>query len=314
MGGNEKEVQTIDFNKARLVSTYKDLNRLILDNNDVISRLTRRLQTSLDPARVIALFTEEVETLVKFDQVRFEHPECPTLKIGARSGAHSCLYNLALGGENLGSLQFFRRSRFAEEELAIIERLASTLVFPLRNALMYQQALRSALRDELTAFGNRRALDAALHREAELATRHQRPLSIVMLDIDHFKQINDTWGHINGDHVLREVAAAIRDSARQSDLCFRYGGEEFMLILQDSHPTQAYRAAERIRRCVAERHIELNGHPVRVSVSLGTATFQPGETLHTFKDRADSALYQAKTGGRNQTVCAEKSSSAAVAE
>jgi diguanylate cyclase (GGDEF)-like protein len=299
MGGNEKEAQTIDFNKARLVSTYKDLNRLVLDHNDAISRLTRRLQTSLDPVRVITVFAEELAQLIKFDQTRFEHPDCPTIKIGERAGTHHCEYNLALENDYLGQLRFSRRARFAEEELAIIERLASTLVFPLRNALMYQQALRSALQDELTGFGNRRALDAALHREAELATRGRKPLSILMLDVDHFKRINDTWGHLHGDLVLKEVATTIRDSARQSDLCFRYGGEEFMLILQDSTPAQAMFAAERIRRAMAERPIKLNNTLVPVTISSGSATFRPGETLHALKDRADAALYQAKQSGRN---------------
>lgn len=301
MGSNEKEAQTLDFNRARLVSTYKDLNRLVLDNNDVLSRLTRRLQTSLDPERLLALFAEEIALLVKFDQLSYEHPELTTVTLGERRGTHSCQYNLALENDYLGCLKLSRRQRFLEEELAIIERLASTIVFPLRNALMYQCALRSALRDELTGFGNRRALDAGLHREAELATRQHKALSIVMLDIDHFKHINDTYGHLNGDTVLKELAHVIGTCARQSDLCFRYGGEEFLLIMQNSDAAQTYHAAERIRKAVAQHPFKLNNTLVSVTVSLGTATFRPGETLQALKSRADAALYQAKESGRNQT-------------
>jgi len=305
MNNNDTEFRTIDFNKAKIVSTYKNLNRLISDNNDVISRLTRKLQTTLNASDIIHIFAKELKTLVDYKQLSFSSDDKDIVTFGDQSGPHSCQYNLTIDDINLGSIAFSRQKRFIEEELAIIERLASTLIFPLRNAKLYQSALQSALRDDLTGFGNKRALDAGLHREAELSVRHKTPLSILMLDVDHFKRINDTLGHIAGDKILKDLAATIKKCARQSDLCFRYGGEEFMVILDDSDTVQAINIAERIRQSVEQYAYNYKGKIVPVTISLGTATFEKDETLDTFKDRADKALYKAKGQGRNLVVSSE---------
>lgn len=306
MSGNETKASTVDFNKAKIVSTYKDLNRLIGDNNDIISRLTRRLQTSLNSADILRMFAEEVKKLVEYDQFVFQNEGRQSLKIGDHAGSHSCQYNLTLDDTQLGKIRFARRRRFIEEELNIIERLASTLVFPLRNAQLYQSALESALRDELTGCGNKRALDASLHREAELSRRHRTPLSILMIDADHFKKINDVHGHLAGDHVLKEIAHVIKHSARQSDLCFRYGGEEFLLILDDTDTSQASAIAERIRAAIEQHVFNYNGKLIPVTVSVGSATFLDSENLEDFKQRADGALYHAKENGRNLAASAEQ--------
>ncbi len=305
MSGNERNDQTVDFNKAKIISTYQDLSRSISDNNDIISRLTRRLQTTLDCGDIIEMFASEVEKLVSFDQLKHEASNQQPILIGQKAGVHSCQYNLTMDETDLGSITFSRKKRFIEEELLIIERLASTLVFPLRNAKLYQAALQSALKDELTGCGNKRALDASLHREAELATRHDTPLSILMLDVDHFKHINDTYGHVAGDSVLRDLAATIKKCARGSDLCFRYGGEEFLLILDDTDANQAIKVAERIRVSV-EQHTYLHkGKIIPVTISLGASTFTQSETLDNLKERADNALYNAKQNGRNQAISSE---------
>ncbi|KZY36118.1 MULTISPECIES: GGDEF domain-containing protein [unclassified Oleiphilus] len=305
MSGNERNDTTIDFNKAKIVSTYRDLNKSISDNNDIISRLTRRLQTTLDCSDIIHMFASEVQTLVSFDQMKHEASNQSPITIGDKSGVHSCQYNLTMDETELGAITFSRKKRFLEEELSIIERLASTLVFPLRNAKLYQAALQSALRDELTGCGNKRALDASLHREAELATRHNTPLSVLMLDIDHFKHVNDTYGHLAGDSVLRDLAATIKKCARGSDLCFRYGGEEFVLILDDTDANQALKIADRIRQSVEQHTYLYKGKIIPVTISAGTSTFIQSETLDSLKERADKALYSAKLNGRNQAVSSE---------
>ena len=145
MKHKETNDQAIDFNKAKIVSTYNDLSNNISENNDIVSRLTRRLQTTLDCEDIIEMFAGEVKTLVDFDQMSHSASNQDTIKIGDKSGAHSCQYNLSMDETDLGSLTFSRKQRFIEEELCIIEKLASTLVFPLRNAKLYQQALNNAL-------------------------------------------------------------------------------------------------------------------------------------------------------------------------
>lgn len=305
MNTNDTELGTIDFNKAKIVSTYKNLDRLISENNDVISRLTRKLQTTLNTSDIIHIFAKELNAIVDYKQLTFNSDDDNSITIGEQSGPHSCQYNLTIDDTDLGSIAFSRKKRFIEEELAIIERLASTLVFPLRNAKLYHSALQSALKDDLTGFGNKRALDAGLHREAELAVRHKTPLSILMLDVDHFKKINDSMGHIAGDKILKDLAATIKKSARQSDLCFRFGGEEFMVILDDTDSVQAINIAERIRLSVEEYAYSYKGKIIPVTISLGTATYEQNETLEAFKDRADKALYKAKGQGRNLVVSNE---------
>ena len=305
MKHKETNDQTIDFNKAKIVSSYRDLSNNISENNDIVSRLTRRLQTTLDCEDIIEMFANEVKTLVEFDQMTHFASNQDTIKIGAKSGIHSCHYNLSMDETDLGSLTFSRKQRFIEEELCIIEKLASTLVFPLRNAKLYQQALKAALRDELTDFGNKRALAASLHREAELSIRHNSPLSVVMLDVDHFKAINDCYGHIAGDSILKDLASTIKKCARQSDLCFRYGGEEFLLILDNTDKQQAFFVAERIRKTVAEHSYLFNGKIIPLTISLGAATFDQKETLENLQSRADKALYQAKNQGRNVVISSE---------
>jgi diguanylate cyclase (GGDEF)-like protein len=305
MKHKENNGQAIDFNKAKIVSTYRDLTKNISENNDIVSRLTRRLQTTLDCSDIISMFADEIKTVVVFDQMIHEASNQETIYIGDKASIHSCQYNLSMDETDLGSLTFSRKKRFLEEELCIIERLASTLVFPLRNAKLYQLALRAALKDELTDFGNKRALASSLHREAELAIRHNSPLSITMLDVDHFKAINDCYGHIAGDSILKDLAATIKKCARQSDLCFRYGGEEFLLILDNTDEQQAYLVAERIRKAVAEFTYLYNGKIIPVTISLGTATFDQKETLESFQTRADKALYVAKNEGRNIVISSE---------
>ncbi|MFT5716293.1 MAG: diguanylate cyclase (GGDEF)-like protein [Oleiphilaceae bacterium] len=305
MNTNDTDFKTLDFNKAKVVSTYQNLNRLIADNNDVISRLTRKLQTTLNSSDIIHMFAKELKAIVDYNQLNFSNDDESKIIIGDKSGPHSCQYNLTIDDTDLGSISFSRKKRFLEEELSIIERLASTLVFPLRNAKLYHSALQSALRDDLTGFGNKRALDVGLHREAELAVRHKTPLSILMLDVDHFKRINDAMGHIAGDKVLKDLAATIKKSARQSDLCFRYGGEEFMVILDDTDTVQAINIAERIRLSVEQYTYSYKGKIIPVTISLGSATFENTETLETFKNRADQALYKAKGQGRNLVISSE---------
>jgi len=306
MRKNEDKARTIDFNKAKVVSTYNDITRKFSENNDIISKLTRRLQTTLDASKIIKIFADEAATVIDFEQFVFECDGQNTIKVGDKSAPHTCLFNLTLDQTNLGSIKFSRRKRFMEEELSIIERLASTLVFPLNNAKMYHAALESALKDELTGLGNKRALHADLHREAERANRHDTPLSVILLDIDHFKHINDKHGHLAGDLVLKQFATTLQTHARQSDLCFRYGGEEFLLILDDTDQTQALKVAERLRLALQNQNFYFQDQRIPVTSSLGTSTYILGEALDNVVSRADQALYSAKNSGRNQAISYEQ--------
>lgn len=161
-------------------------------------------------------------------------------------------------------------------------------------------------RDALTRALNRRFLPSILGREVSYANQNGSPLAILLLDVDHFKSVNDTYGHQAGDTVLRQVAQVIMEVVRPSDFVFRYGGEEFLIVLAETPVQDAERIADRIRHAVGQRQLEVGGEAqLRISVSVGVA----GHTGHPDQSyiikSADGALYQAKAAGRNTVVVAE---------
>jgi len=157
----------------------------------------------------------------------------------------------------------------------------------------YQQI---AVTDVLTGLANRRGIDQHLRREAARASRHGHRLSFVMADVDHFKRVNDRWGHGVGDDVLRRVSRAIAQALRTSDVAARWGGEEFLVVLADAGVEGARLCAERIRSAVDNLTIPRIGH---VTISAGVAELASGEDLGAALLRADQFLYQAKAEGRN---------------
>lgn len=164
-----------------------------------------------------------------------------------------------------------------------------------------------ATRDPLTSLPNRRTVMEQFEREVarqERQTTGPKALGISVLDIDHFKRINDTFGHQAGDEILRKVSRAIQATIRKGDYAGRIGGEEFLLIFPDTSPEHTVPAAERIRKAVEALRFDELPEGYRVTVSQGVAIHQLGETLQTTFKRADEALYQAKNSGRNQVLAA----------
>jgi diguanylate cyclase (GGDEF)-like protein len=163
---------------------------------------------------------------------------------------------------------------------------------------------RLAMRDELTGLPNRRAALEALDREWAATGRHEQPLSLLMLDLDHFKQINDRYGHPAGDAVIQQVADLLRTRLRGQDVAGRFGGEEFVIILPDTAPEGARALAEVLRAEIAEMVIDVGGQVVRITTSIGLYGVWPNEaeSIPELIRRADAALYRAKAGGRNQVA------------
>lgn len=161
--------------------------------------------------------------------------------------------------------------------------------------------------DALTGLPNRRETLERLRLELERSARSGHPVAVFMLDIDHFKRINDTWGHAAGDDVLVAVAQVARASLRRIDSCGRIGGEEFLVMLPETDREEALAAAERLRAAIADQAVIDGGQPMRVTVSVGVAIHHPADPLPTpdlLIQRADHALYAAKESGRNRIVMA----------
>jgi diguanylate cyclase (GGDEF)-like protein len=164
-----------------------------------------------------------------------------------------------------------------------------------------------SIRDSLTNLFNRRFMEIALDRELRRAIRHQKPLAVLMLDIDHFKELNDAYGHEAGDVVLREVAAVMRQAVRGEDIICRYGGEEFVAILPELGVDDAVARGESIRHLVSELRLYHRGEALReITLSIGIAVYpQNGASADQLLSLADRALYEAKHLGRNRVVLAE---------
>jgi len=174
----------------------------------------------------------------------------------------------------------------------------------LRSALVELERLAST--DPLTKLPNRRSFFRRANAEFARTKRHGRPMSVVMMDLDHFKQVNDTLGHAIGDAVLKHVAAIIRDCMRESDIVARYGGEEFVILLPETDSGGAFVFAERLRFSVESYPLQIEtGSQVNITVSLGVAIMSPEKeipVLDKLLQQADDALYQAKDCGRNRVV------------
>ena len=168
-----------------------------------------------------------------------------------------------------------------------------------------EDARRDATTDKLTGLPNRRAFDQVFDEAVSQATLRRAPLSLLMIDVDHFKKFNDTYGHQTGDAVLKLVARTLTDTVKGRDHPARYGGEEFAIVLPDTTAVQARTVAEQVRQAMASRRIVRRNSGVdygQVTVSVGVASLHPGDDCAALVARADAALYAAKRAGRNRVV------------
>ena len=262
-------------------------------------RLSGILQTTLDVTKIIELFAHEIAKLVDYHYISYSHTEFGINISYGKTAPHSCTYRLVVSGETLGELVFSRRKKFTVKETAFLETLLCGLVYPLRNALLYQKALEAAHRDPLTGVNNRASMDASIEREILLAQRHGTEMSLLAMDIDHFKKINDNYGHSMGDCVIKAVAEAATAAIRSSDMVFRFGGEEFVILLSNTDRTGATLLANRLRQKIEETCIICDGTHLSATVSIGVTCTQQGDSRDKLFARADAALYQAKAAGRN---------------
>ncbi|MDJ0860934.1 MAG: GGDEF domain-containing protein [Gammaproteobacteria bacterium] len=264
--------------------------------------LTQHLQTTLDIEELIRVYAAESADVVPFAQVSYRNPERDLLVEYGRRARHSCSYALAILDQDLGILTYTRSRPFSDTDTQRLELLTGHLLFPLRNALLYHQAVAAAAKDPLTLVNNRAALDETLDREISLAQRHATPLTVLMIDLDHFKAVNDRYGHVVGDHVLKAFTARVAESYRASDIFFRYGGEEFTLVLRNTELAGAACLAERIRESVENRPMTTDAGPVSLTVSIGVAELANGDHAASLLARADAALYTSKAQGRNRVT------------
>ncbi len=194
--------------------------------------------------------------------------------------------------------------RFVEEDLDLINSIAEYVALAIANLGMHEKLREQATRDKLTGLYNRHYVQEWFTLELRRAQRHGRPVCALMLDIDHFKRVNDTFGHEAGDLVLRELAGALGRLGRKSDVVSRYGGEEFLMLLPECPLGAAVRKAELVRQEIEKLPFDSGNRPLgTVTVSIGVAAFPDhAEDADALLRCADDALYRAKQTGRNRVV------------
>ncbi|MBU2862753.1 GGDEF domain-containing protein [Reinekea forsetii] len=264
--------------------------------------LFSHLQTTLEIEQLIDIFYRHLKQLIPVSGIEYNHADKMIDMHVGRINKHRCNYQLNMSQQHFGDIAFTRSKRFSEKELSTIESIMDVIIFPLRNALKYRDALSTAMIDPLTGLNNRGAMSIALTRELERTRRHEdQDMSLMMIDIDHFKTINDRYGHLSGDDVLRQVARVIQQSIRASDACFRFGGEEFVILVTNTHLAHSRTVSERIRIAIEEQ-VKLPDKDLKVTASLGLAHYNGESDWPELLNRADKALYSAKQQGRNCVV------------
>jgi diguanylate cyclase (GGDEF)-like protein len=197
-----------------------------------------------------------------------------------------------------------QQGTFSESDLQLLSMVGTALSLSLHNAAIHQQMQELALRDGLTGLLNRRALEDVLSRELKANTRYRASACLILVDVDYFKSVNDLFGHMGGDAVLKAVATVMQQAVRDTDSVGRYGGEEFGIVLPHTDLDRAAVLAERLRDQIERHEFDVDGERVRITVSVGIAQL-PDQTIRTVPDwmaAADAALYEAKRGGRNGVV------------
>ena len=209
-------------------------------------------------------------------------------------------FPMIIAGKPVGVLGVGLNPPLTEHSRNILAAAAALLAVSLKNAELFREVRENSVRDPLTGCYRRAHAMEVLENELRRARRSQLPVSAIMFDLDHFKSINDTHGHLAGDAVLVAIGNRMRSVLRGSDMKCRYGGEEFLIVLPDTPIEGARRVAESLRRDIEAHPIKWGQGELRATASFGVATNQPGEIDGlTLVSRADAALYQAKEAGRN---------------
>jgi two-component system, cell cycle response regulator len=218
------------------------------------------------------------------------------------AGASPIVAGIPFGNLELGKVALAPSSAGEEDTAKLLGLVARELGGPIRIAALMDQQRRLAAIDHLTGLRNRRSFLEQAQIEVERSTRYALPLCVMLMDVDHFKAINDSYGHGGGDQVLNAMGQLMRDELRVTDLSGRWGGEEFVIALTSTDIDGGVVAAERIRAAVERMSVSVNECKVPVTASVGLASLQPGDDLEALIDRADRAMYRAKVGGRNRVA------------
>lgn len=258
------------------------------------------LYRSQDIFQLLEVFTSEVRKILPCDGIQYNEDSLGLCFLDGVLSQHRCDYKINMGEQLLGDICISREKAFQDTELALIENLVAGLILPLRNALYYQRAVRFAMRDDLTGLRNGTAYYDSIALEINRAQRYKAPFSLLLINLDNFSDINQQYGHEAGNTILVEVARRLEHVARNSDIIFRKGGDEYLVFLPHTTKSGAVKVAERIKKSVLSDPCVFGSTDIRLTMSVGVVSVLPDDTATKLIDRADTALYHAKILGKNR--------------
>lgn len=267
-------------------------------NNEpaAIHSLVAKLQTTLKIEEILSIYAENAKQVINFSGMQFQSSQGVTQIDNSDNTNPPYSFDLDINNEHLGQLIYFSQYPLTGNIEAKLVGLHNALVYPLRNALMYNRVLRLATKDTLTGLNNRSQFNDILLEKLERCRRQHRPFSLMLLDLDNFKQVNDSFGHKIGDDVLKEFSTVLQTSIRGTDSVFRFGGDEFAILIDDPEFITNKVIAQRIMRLVGDSSVMAQ---YQVTTSIGYTLVNSHDCEDEIFSRADKGLYKAKAAGRN---------------
>ena len=266
-----------------------------LEKQITLYDVTKDICKSLDEDKIFSLFKERLTKYINTQDCKFIKDEAELAKYSNYS-----VFPLIVSKKTIGYLAATDVKREEEEILRI---LGQQFLLGIQRSLLYRKVQELTITDSLTQVYSRRYFLEKFDEEISRSKRFKLRFSFLMVDIDHFKEINDRYGHLVGDAIIKEVTKTIKENIRQVDFIGRYGGEELSIVLTETDKNQASFVAERIRQAIESKVISVYDENLKVTISIGISLF-PINALDNLKliDKADKALYQAKNTGRNRVV------------
>ncbi|NCP64866.1 MAG: GGDEF domain-containing protein [Paraglaciecola sp.] len=261
-----------------------------------INQFMHKLLSTIDLSRLSDVYFQQLVTSLGLSALKIQY-EDQQQSLGDWHSSYkiktlSCMRQ----GQSIATLHYGFKRNLSARDWQVLQQMHLYFSNPFKNALEHHKIKQFAMKDFLTSLGNRASFNEAVTRLINQAQRQHGPFGLLVLDLDNFKQVNDNFGHHEGDKVLVATANTIVHCLRESDFAFRFGGDEFCCLLPDTNSDNINLIAERIRHAIASSDM-LQKH--QVSCSVGTAEFKANDSAFSVFERADHALYQAKTHGRN---------------
>jgi len=253
--------------------------------------LMQQLQTTLDLNKLLNIFAMEASRYINFSGLYFKNQLVSVSLQGSKKSKNERQFELKLNKDFIGTLSYEADKPISMRNYQNLERIHQILIYPLKNALQYHQAMKLAMQDSLTGLGNRRYFDEQLKRAMHYANRQQTKVGLVLGDLNKFKAVNDTFGHSVGDQVLKEFSSVLRACIRDSDSVFRFGGDEFAIIVESASEYSLSIVKNRINNTLKSNVLLAK---YQIGCSLGATFMNRADNESTLFERADNALYRQK--------------------